>query len=61
MSDPRTIAERVECIEAHVAIQQLAIRYALTVDAPDGDPSAATLTTAPAHSTVTPARDGATR
>ena len=59
MSDLRTIAERVECIEAHLAIQQLAIRYAPAVDAPTGDPSAATLTTA--HSTATPTRDGATR
>ena len=36
MSDP-ALAERVERIEAHLAIQQLAIRYAMAVDARDLD------------------------
>ena len=31
----RTLAERVERVEAHLAIQQLAIRYAMAVDARD--------------------------
>ena len=34
MPDP-ALAERVERIEAHLAIQQLAIRYAMAVDARD--------------------------
>ena len=37
MSDPRTMTERIERIEAHLAIQQLAIRYAMAVDARDMD------------------------
>jgi SnoaL-like protein len=37
VSDPPTLTERVERIEAHLAIQQLAVRYALAVDARDLD------------------------
>jgi SnoaL-like domain len=37
VSDPRTLAERVERIEAHLAIKQLAVRYAMAVDARDVD------------------------
>ena len=41
MSDPelaqRTLAARLERVEAHLAIQQLAIRYAMAVDARDLD------------------------
>ncbi len=36
-SSPRQLAGRVERIEAHLAIQQLAIRYAMAVDARDLD------------------------